>query len=382
MGELFAILLAVGLPGFFLAVIYTLDLYASRTFRLVMVCFAWGAVGAFGIAYVVNSLLTPPLARLLSVDPRWLMVVLIAPVVEEIAKSGSLVYVSRRSAFTYFVDGAIYGFAAGIGFSIIENFLYLSRAPELGPALAATRAFSTCLMHGTAAGLVGVAVGRFRFQRRSGQSLALAGGWAVAILLHALFNSVVRGDLLASRLSVLVAVGIGIVGILSIAGFIVLGLREERAWLAETLDRQVGVSGAEMRAAQAYGNVEEVLKPIARQFPAQAAQVEALLLLQAQMGIKRQVHQRLEDPRLREQLGAEIAGMREEMERLRREIGSYVMMYVRAVFPEGALDVWGRLELLATQSGPQDLQRWANMLAGESEPTATRDIFGRMQELQ
>jgi hypothetical protein len=177
-------------------------------------------------------------------------------------------------------------------------------------------------------------------------------------------------------------VGIGMLGVASIAGFIVLGLREERAWLAETLDRQVGVSGAEMRAAQAYGNVEEVLKPIARQFPAQAAQVEALLLLQAQMGIKRQVQKRLEEPRLQEQLRQEIAQMRSEMERLRQEIGPYVMVYVRAVFPEGALDVWGRLELLAAGSGPPDLQRWAQMLTGETQSTATRNIFGSIQKTQ
>ncbi len=125
-----AVLIAAGTPAAFLLIIYTLDLYASRTFRLVVLCFGWGAVGAFGLSYLLNTHVGLPLGRALgATNPYLLLTVAIAPVIEETAKSLSLFYVSRRSEFTYFVDGAIYGFAAGIGFSIIENFLYLSQTP-------------------------------------------------------------------------------------------------------------------------------------------------------------------------------------------------------------------------------------------------------------
>lgn len=377
-----ATLIAIGIPALFLLLIYTLDLYASRTFGLVMLCFGWGAVGAFSMAYGINTLTARPLAGALGVDVYLLLVVAVAPVVEELSKSFSLFYVSRRPEFTYFVDGAIYGFAAGIGFSIIENFLYLSRNPELGIALALTRAFSTCLMHGTAAGLVGAAVGRFRFRRRSGRGLAMIGGWGAAILLHALFNGVVQKAPLSQTLVVALAMGLGLAGVALIGFFIMLGLREEREWLAETLDRQVGVSSAEVRAAQAYGSLDEMLEPIAQQFPQKAEQIEALLLQQAQMGIKRKVRQQVDDEKLQEQLEQEIAQLRAKMESLRKEIGPYVMAYVRGVFPEGALDLWARLELIAAQTGPPDLQRWTEMLAGGEAPSTGRDIFAHLQETQ
>jgi RsiW-degrading membrane proteinase PrsW (M82 family) len=377
-----AVLIAVGIPAVFLTIIYTLDLYASRTFRLVLLCFAWGSVGGVGLSYVFNTYVAIPLIQQLRLE-RVLLYVAFAPVAEEVFKSAAAIYVSRRPEFTYFVDGAIYGFAAGIGFSIAENFLYITYYPDKGIVLTLVRTFSVCLMHGTAAGLVGAALGRFRFGRGSGRWLGPLGGWVAAILLHATFNSVAQAGFVSERMMVPLQVGIGLAGVALIAFFITLGLREQRRWFAETLDRKMGVSGAEVRAAQAYASIDEVLEPIAGQFPQKAEQVSALLLRQAQMGIRRKVQQQLDDPRVKEEIGTEIAQLHAEMERLRKEIGPYVMTFVRSVFPTGMLNVWGNLELLAAQSGPPDLQRWAKMLSAE-EPSGPpqRSIFGRIQEKQ
>lgn len=374
-----AVLIAFGIPLVFLLIIYTLDLYASRTFRLVMLCFGWGAVGGLGLSYLFNTHIAVPLIQRLSLDYVFLYVAF-APVAEEILKSLSLFYVSRRPEFTYFVDGAIYGFAAGIGFSITENVLYISYHPERGIPLTLVRAFSVCLMHGTAAGLVGAAIGRFRFRKRSGRGLALVGGWLTAILLHALFNSVAKMDFVSAGLRVPLQVGIGLAGVGLIALFISIGLREEQSWFAETLDRKMGVTGAEVRAAKAYATIDEVLQPIAEQFPQQAEQVEALVLRQAQLGIKRKVQQQVTDPRLQEKLGQEVGRLKAEMEQLRDEIGPYIMVYVRSVFPEGLLDLWSRLELLAVPSSPEDEQRWSDMLRSEASGPPQRSIFGKMQE--
>jgi hypothetical protein len=182
--------------------------------------------------------------------------------------------------------------------------------------------------------------------------------------------------------AVVLAVVVGLAGVGLIAFFINTGLREERQWMGETLNRQVGVTAAEMRAAQAYGNLEEVLKPIAQQFPQKAEQVEALLLQQARIGIRRKVEQRLDDPEIKEQLTQEIAQQRAEMERLRKEIGPYVMAYVRSVFPEGALDVWARLEMIAVHTGPADLERWTQTLTADEMRSTGRNIFDRLKEAE
>jgi RsiW-degrading membrane proteinase PrsW (M82 family) len=373
---------AVVIPAVFLIIIYTLDLYASRTFRLVILCFAWGGIGGVGLAYLFNTYVAVPLIDEQGWD-RVLLYVAFAPFAEEILKSLVLLYVSRRSEFTYFVDGAIYGFASGIGFSIAENFFYIFYYPTSGIALPLVRSFSVCLMHGAASALVGAAIGRFRFQKRSGRGLAMLGGWGAAILLHAFFNSVAKtywlSDLAGEAAVVPVQVGLGLAGVGLIALFISFGLREQRRWFAETLDRKSGVTGAEVRAAQAYSSIDDILEPIVKQFPGQAEQVSELLLHQAQMGIKRKVQQQLDDEKLQQQLEKEIAQLQSEMEKLRKEIGPYVMTFVRAVFPEGMLDVWSRLEALAVTSGPPDVKRWAKMLEAKEEGASQRNIFSRLQ---
>jgi len=162
-------------------------------------------------------------------------------------------------------------------------------------------------------------------------------------------------------------------------------LREQRQWLAETLDRQMGVTGAEMRAAQAYATIDEVLEPIEQQFPRQVEQIETLLLRQAQMGIKRKVQQELDDPKVKERLGAEIEQLQTEVEQLQRDIGPYVMVFVRNVFPEGISDIWAQVvERMTTHDAPVDESSWAKMLAASDKPAeakqAPRSIFDVARE--
>lgn len=153
-----AIMVAVVIPFIFLILVHRLDLYASGSLRTVLICMGWGAV-AFFAAYLTNN-------ALLRVVSYGLLITLVAPIVEEVFKSLILVYYVRQPAFTYFVDGAIYGFAVGSAFGMLENLLYISRvSSDSSLILALTRAFSTSLMHGNASALVGIALGRLRFGR-------------------------------------------------------------------------------------------------------------------------------------------------------------------------------------------------------------------------
>src|SRR5512142_1235110 len=103
--NIIALVIATAIPLIVLYIIYTLDLYKTGAFRSVLLCFAWGGA-AFAGAYFTNR--TIYLNHLASSDN---IVMFVAPVVEEILKALILVYLVRRPNFTYFVDGAIYGFA-------------------------------------------------------------------------------------------------------------------------------------------------------------------------------------------------------------------------------------------------------------------------------
>ena len=108
-----ALFIATTVPLLFLFLIHTLDLYGTGSRRALLLSFAWGALSVF-IAVATYRLLQ---ARLAFLDEDALAF-FIAPILEELVKALVLIYLIRRPTFTYFVDGAIYGFAAGIGFAV------------------------------------------------------------------------------------------------------------------------------------------------------------------------------------------------------------------------------------------------------------------------
>lgn len=335
-----AYVIATLIPLLFLYLVYALDLYSSGSFRVVVTCFAWGLI-AFLLAFALNS-------WAFAYVSASVLIVVVAPVLEEFVKSLSLIYYVRRPDFNYFVDGAIYGFAAGIAFSILENYLYLQRSPSGGTILVLTRTFSTCLMHGSASALVGVSVGRLRFGHGWTRLASLLLGWAAAIVLHASFNQVV--DAWYGPTALMTAVAVGFSGLALIVLFIRWGLLEERRWIQETLGLHMGVTRGEVQVIQEMANLETLLTPIAVHFGREKARlVEQFLVKQAQLGIKRKASHLTADPRLRVGLEGQIAELRRGIEDLRKRVGIYCMAYVRTIFPPESQFLWDSLERLVAE---------------------------------
>jgi RsiW-degrading membrane proteinase PrsW (M82 family) len=339
---------AIAIPLLFLALVRWLDLYASGSLKGVLICLGGGVV-AYWLALSINDAVRSRVGDAV-------LITLAAPVVEEILKSLILIYAVRRADFTYFVDGAVYGFAAGTAFAVLENTFYLIGVGG-GTALvvAIGRAFSTSLMHGSASALVGVSLGRLRYGRGTSRFASLLLGWAAAVALHVGFNNVVyRG---AGALAQVAAVAIGVGGVGLIAAFIFWGLAEERRWLRETLGLQVGVSAGEAAVVQKLDDLDALLAPVGEHFgPERRKQVGAFLKLQAQLGLKRKAQELTRDARLRAELDAQVAALRGEIDAVRRELGVYCMSYVRSILPSESEPLWARLgqaiETSARRSGP------------------------------
>ena len=362
-----ALLVAAGLPGAFLLAIYELDLYASRTFKLVLLSFGWGAVGSLTLAYIINTYITLPLLTRMQMA-HILLFVLFAPITEEIAKALVLLYIRRQPEFTYFVDGAIYGFAVGIGFSIVEVFFYISQMPDQALLIALSRGLSTCIMHGTTTGLIGAAIGRARLQDIRSQRALILGAALAAMLIHALFNSAVVLTQVFGDFGTHIALGIAAIGFIALIYFINRGLNdeqrwiresfdqhlmdlvnadltaEEQAWLKQTLDEEGGVTVAEVRASQIYTILLDILEPVARKFPKKAKLMESIVQQQTQIAIKRQILQRLTYPEDQKRQQAEIVELEVRVKALRREAGIYVSRYLQWVFDTSAEEILPCLE--------------------------------------
>lgn len=353
-----AIVVAIAIPLVFLYFVRWLDLYASGSFRAVLVCLAWGSA-AFVLVLYPNSLAS----QIIGVG---LVVTWLAPALEEICKSLVLAYYIRRPDFTYFVDGAIYGFAAGTGFAVLENMMYLSGAgANAGLMIALSRAFSTSLMHGSATAIVGVTLGRFRYGRGAHRVAAVPLGWAAAMALHIIFNNVVHAD--AGTMTVIAAFVLGLGGVGLTALFIFWGLREEQGWLRESLKLDVGVSSGESRVVQSLDDLDRLLTELGDELTGyfgadKRKQVERFLKLQVQLGLKRKAAALTSDQQLRTALEEQVRALRIEIDELRRPLGVYCMAGLRILVPWEAVSLYESLR-----------QNLASR--GVREPTAGKSVW-------
>ena len=333
---------AVAIPLIFLYLVRWLDLYASGSLKMILICLVWGAV-TFFIALYLNTYIAGIIGF------TWLTI-LAAPILEEFLKSVVLLYLVRRPSFTYFVDGAIYGFAAGTAFAMLENLLYLSRSGT-GEAifLALGRAFSTSLMHGSACALVGIALGRFRYGRGSTRVLSMISGWAGAMVLHLAFNNSL--NYFSDLTGVIAAVLLGLTGAGMVTAFILWGLREERHWMKETLVLSAGVSARESAVVQQMADLDILLEPIAERFGREKRQhVESFLKLQAQLGIKRKILAMTRSEAEHVEIEKQVLDMQQEMDILRRRVGVYCMAYLRLILPPQTEPIWSRLNRSLTDT--------------------------------
>lgn len=326
---LIAIALATAVPIIVLYIIFTLDLYGTGEFSNIAICFIWGGF-MVGVAYIAN---TGVYERIGDYDA---MIRFVAPIIEELLKAAVLVYLVRRENFTYFVDGAIYGFAVGIGFAVFENYfyLYLDEAEALSTAVG--RVLSTNLMHAVASAVVGSALGFARFQRFRGRAFFLIAGLLVAMLFHIGFNNITQSDLGSSLLLVYAAV-FGFGGTAFIGWIMRRGLNEQKQWIQESLGKidQRVITRNEAAAVDRLADAQSILEPLEVVYGRDTAiKIEQFLVLQAQMGIKLKTIEKLNDEKMRAATEREVGALQKEMEALRKQIGSHTMLSLRAIFPE------------------------------------------------
>jgi RsiW-degrading membrane proteinase PrsW (M82 family) len=338
------ILIALIVPVLFLFILRKFDLHKTAKFHINIGTLIWGLI-AYLLAVQSNRFMQA------NAGLTWDQVkVFTAPVAEEILKAGILLYLVSRPRFNYIVDGALYGFGAGIGFAIIENVEYVGRVKiEAALALALARVFSTNLMHAAASGLIGTALAFHRGNKNKLRgAFVIAGGFALAILLHSLFNAMV-----GSRVLILIAVAYGVVGAALIWFAIRRGMAEQKDWVKEKLGMQDRVTKEETRAVASIETViETLIAPFRERFgDAKVPLVRDLMTTQAEIGIKRKLIESTPSPTKKAEVNAIIETLQQEMERLRKQIGMYEMMFVRTVYLEQDWNAWSVLTARIAESG-------------------------------
>lgn len=168
--------------------------------------------------------------------PDFLYIIIISFVIdgfiEEYAKYTVLrgkVY--HRSVFDEPLDGLVYGVTVAMGFAFVENLLYIIFSR---PEVMIMRFTNPTLMHALATGIVGyhLALAKFKNVSVAKKRLYIFLGLVLAVLLHGLYNSVIRYNVFFSIIPLT---------ILIIASYIYLlnGLRRSEKKRLNQIDSKV-----------------------------------------------------------------------------------------------------------------------------------------------
>jgi len=342
------IILATAVPLLCLLTVAALGRVGRRASPLVAIALVWG----FASTWVVVGF-----------NDRWSaafglssLIVLGAPIMEELAKSLATPFLAASRRCTWFVDGTIVGLAAGTGFAIRENWLYLDNAPDgegLGIALA--RITSTNLMHAGCSAIVGAAI-----------ALAWTRGWlrrisftiaalACSMALHSGFNRLTRQQ----ERSPLTITAAGVAVFLVATGIVALGLPLTRRWARADLARR-GATLSEQSALAGGSQHAALLDEFESRYGSQAAAgAERLVELQRRLAIGR-AGGRMSDAEL-----AELQALADEQ---RRALGLHAMTWLRSHLPvdPDAASMWVELDQfdsaeLASEPAHQPVGLWARL---------------------
>ncbi len=224
------------------------DRYEHEPGWLLTTAFLWGAIPAILLSIAGALILQGPQA-VFDTGLRDSLVhgVLVAPVLEEIAKGLALVGIAVFFAreIDSVLDGVLYGALVGIGFGMTENFLYFLQAALAQDGsnwlvVASLRTVAFGLNHAFYSAVLGAALGyavttSATSGRRWGITLV---GLAAAISVHSLHN---LGSILTPYSPGLLLLN----GLLSWGGILVLVViissswRKEKAWIRTYLADEV-----------------------------------------------------------------------------------------------------------------------------------------------
>lgn len=233
-----------------------IDSFKLVTFRQTVGAIIIGTLSAFA-AILANSNLIIWMGLEPSQFSRF-----VAPITEEFFQILFVIYLIRAKKVGFAVDAAIYGFAIGAGFAIIENIYYMQALSNAGLLTWFVRGFGTAVMHGGTTAIASILIKDLSDHKEWPDVFIYSTGYFAAVLIHGLFNQFLLPPVTVTLLILL---------ILPPVFYFIFKQSEQntRVWLGTGLD-----SDMEMLRMLMAGNISEsrigsYLKSIENKFSAE-----------------------------------------------------------------------------------------------------------------
>lgn len=312
----------------FLAALRLMDTYRLVPRKRVLFSLAAGAAAAI-VSYLLNGAVLAVAPGQSSELARFG-----APVVEELAKASTWIFLVATARVAFLVDSGICAFAVGAGFSLVENFLYLQEPATHGLAVSTLRGFGTALMHGGVAS-IGAMLTVFTSERRAwhGWRMYLP-GLAAAIGIHSLFN---QGLLPPAASAAVMLVTMPPL----ISGVFLWGESSLRSWLGAKLDRDIEllnmIAGGELYKTRAGAYLQSLQDSFP---PAIRGDMLCMLQLTLELSVRAKGDLLMREAGLVAPPDEEIEAQFTELAYLEKSIGRTGMLAVRPLLSQSRKELW------------------------------------------
>lgn len=183
---------------FFLVLLICFDSFKliNKKLLLISICFGFiSAIFAFTLAnlfyFEFNRL------RILSYNIH------LAPFIEESFKCSLLVFLIYKNKIGFMIDGAIYGFAIGTGFALIENFYFIELLKDTSISTWLVRGFGTAVMHGGTCAIFSTIVIGFISLRENIKIEYFLPAIFVSTIIHSFYNNFFISPILSTIIIVI-----------------------------------------------------------------------------------------------------------------------------------------------------------------------------------
>jgi RsiW-degrading membrane proteinase PrsW (M82 family) len=181
----------------YLALALWLDRYEKEPIGMLAVTFLWGATVAIFFSGIINTIGGAVVGAFLGANiGGFFTAVISAPIVEESTKALALLilFFWKKDEFDGVVDGIVYAAMVGLGFAMVENFIYYGRALAGGGIAEGALTFGirgvfSPFSHPVFTSMTGIGLGLARQSNNTFVKFAAPlAGLTGAIVLHAIWN--------------------------------------------------------------------------------------------------------------------------------------------------------------------------------------------------
>jgi len=166
---------------FFILFLYFLDSFKLVIKSVLLLAIIWGLCSAV-IAYFVNTFMLEHTSIGFNTLSKYL-----APAIEEFIKAIFIFLIIYKKRVGFMIDAAIYGFATGAGFALLENILFIRTMGDPNLLIWIIRGFGTAIMHGGCTSLLAIILISGK-NRDSSPALAIALAFIITYMIHSAFN--------------------------------------------------------------------------------------------------------------------------------------------------------------------------------------------------